>query len=284
MSNGTWRTGYQPNNGFSQFCREWQPQAARGLPVLALHGSLTQSGMWCAPAEAAGSIPMLCPDQRGFGRSEDPGADSCAAFAADAVALAAARWPERFVVMGHSFACSIALDVARQAAGRIAGVVLVDPVVRIGPPGPAPANPPAPPPESFETLAQAAQHFRDTEEGIWPEEALRRFVADIMIRDGNDGPWRFPYTAARLRRLRAFIASADSDFDLLAKARAVTGPVLVFRGGASKRFPAAAEEPFLAAFASKPELVLCPGSGHFPSTTEPEIVVLALQRFIAGLR
>ncbi len=284
MTSSIWRSGHHAAGGFSQYWREWQPQAVRGLPVLALHGSLTQSGMWCAPAEAAGTIAMLCPDQRGFGLSEDPGTDACAAFAADAVALAAARLPERFVVLAHSFACSIALDVARLAAGRIAGVVLVDPVVRIGPPGPAPAQPPAsPPPESFATLELAAQHFRDTEEGTWPEAALRRFVADIMIRDGDDGPWRFPYTAARLRRLRAFTASADSDFDLLTKAKAVTCPLLVFRGGASKRFPAAAEEPFLAAFASKPELVVCPGSGHFPSTTEPEIVVPALQRFVAGL-
>lgn len=284
MTPGEWRMGHQSINGFSRFCREWHPLHDRHRPVLALHGSLTQSGMWNAPAEAAGSIRMLCPDQRGFGLSDDPGADSCAAFAADAMALAAARLPERFVVMGHSFACSIALDVARQAAGRIAGVVLVDPVVRVGLPGPAPAKPAAPPPESFETLTQAEQHFRDTEEGIWPDEALRRFVADIMIRDGKTGAWRFPYTAARLRRLRAFTASADSDFDLFAKARAVTCPVLVFRGGASKRFPAVAEEPFLAAFASKPELVLCPGSGHFPSTTEPEIFVPALLRFLSGLR
>jgi pimeloyl-ACP methyl ester carboxylesterase len=40
-----------------------------------MHGSLAQSGMWIVPAETAGSIHMLYPDQRGYGLSEDPGGD-----------------------------------------------------------------------------------------------------------------------------------------------------------------------------------------------------------------
>ena len=40
--------------------------------------------------------------------------------------------------------------------------------------------------------------------------------------------------------------SKDDDIDaLFAKAKALRCPVLVFRGGMSKRFPAAAERPFL---------------------------------------
>jgi pimeloyl-ACP methyl ester carboxylesterase len=91
--------------------------------VLALHGSLTQSGMWVALAEAADSFRMLCPDQRGFGLSEDRGNDSCAEFASDALALGQELLPERYVVMGHSFACSIALEAAHMAGGRVAAVV-----------------------------------------------------------------------------------------------------------------------------------------------------------------
>jgi len=51
-----------------------------------------------------------------------------------------------------------------------------------------------------------------------------------------------------------------------------------------KRFPSAAEQPFLEAFASKPKIVVCPNSGHFPTTTEPSIVVEALKRFLEGVR
>jgi pimeloyl-ACP methyl ester carboxylesterase len=55
-----WRTDSRTINGFNQSYRDWQPGDEPCLPVLALHGSLTQSGMWIAPAEAAGSIPACC--------------------------------------------------------------------------------------------------------------------------------------------------------------------------------------------------------------------------------
>ena len=190
---GFWRTDYHTVNGFSHFYRDWPPREESSLPVLALHGSLTQSGMWVAPAEAAGTVHMLCPDQRGFGRSEDPGSDSCAEFASDALALAQYLLPERYVIMAHSFACSIALAAAHGAASNVAAVVLVDPVVHVGMSA-APAAPSPPPPEKFDTLEDAGRHFRNTEEGEWTDEALRRFVQDIMMREGESGPWRFPYT------------------------------------------------------------------------------------------
>jgi pimeloyl-ACP methyl ester carboxylesterase len=281
MNPECWHTGFHTGK-FRQFYRDWQPRDAVGLPVLALHGSLTQSGMWTAPAEVAQTIRLLCPDQRGFGLSEDPGSDACAEFAADALALAQALLPGRFVVMGHSFASSIALEVASRHSAQVAAVILVDPVVRVGPPA-APTAPPSPPPESFTTVEDAMRYFRDTEEGHWNDTALRRFVEDIMMRD-REGRWRFPYTAERLRRLRSFTASAASDFDLFAKTKAVRCPVLVLRGGESTRFPAAAERSFVESFASRPVLVQCPRSGHFPSATETGIVATALRRFLADLR
>ena len=68
------------------------------------------------------------------------------------------------------------------------------------------------------------------------------------------------------------------------QAKTLRCPVLIFRGGISKRFPPAAEQPFLQAFASKPKLVVCPTSGHFPSATEPDIVAAELKRFLDGVR
>jgi pimeloyl-ACP methyl ester carboxylesterase len=273
---GAWRTAHSTVSGFHQFFRNWQPGTESQFPVLALHGSLTQSGMWCALAERARSIRMLCPDLRGFGLSEDPGGDACADFARDVQALTRDLLPARFAVMGHSFACSIALELARMEPARVAAVVLVDPVVRLGPPAPG-SGAPAPRPESFASLEEAERHFLETEEGEWPREALKRFAADVMIPDS--GSWRFPYTQERLRRLRAFTASATSDYDLFVKAKSVHCPVLVFRGGMSKRFPAAAEAPFLRAFSAPASCVLCPKSGHFPTATETQIVEDALKKF-----
>lgn len=282
MAGGFWRTDYITNNGFRQFYRDWWPRADSSPPVLTLHGSLAQSGMWISCAEIAGSVRMLCPDQRGFGLSEDPGGDSCAKFASDALALAEKLSLGRYVVMGHSFACSIALELATLAAQRVAAVVLVDPVVRIGPA--TQAAPLISPPDSFATIEGAVRHFRDTEEGKWTETALGRFVQDIMIYDEQSERWRFPYCAARLSRLRAFAASAASDYGLFAKAKAMHRPVLIFRGGMSKRFPPTAEQPFLKAFASKPKVVVCPNSGHFPTATEPDIVINELKRFLNEIR
>jgi len=278
MASGSWRPDHLTNNGFRQFLRDWRPHETSSLPVLALHGSLTQSGMWNVIAEAMASVRMACPDQRGFGLSEDPGTDFCAEFAADALALAQRLSLDHYVVMGHSFACSIALEVAAKAGQRAAAVVLVDPVVRIGPAGQTTL--PLSPPDSFAAISEAARYFRETEEGKWTDRALERFVQDIMIRDAQTGHLRFPYSAARLRRLRAFTASPASDYDLFTKARATRCPVLVFRGGMSKRFPPNAEQPFLDAFTAKPKIIVCPYSGHFPTATEPDIIVNEVKHFL----
>jgi pimeloyl-ACP methyl ester carboxylesterase len=278
MANGSWRADHLRSNGFRQFYRDWRPRDVSSLPVLALHGSLTQSGMWTVIAETMASVRVVCPDQRGFGQSEDPGTDSCAEFAADALALAQTLSLDHYVVMGHSFACSIALKVAAMASQRVAAVVLVDPVVRIDPAGQTAS--PMSPPDSFPTMGEAARHFRETEEGKWTEQALKRFVQDIMIRDAQTGHLRFPYSPARLSRLRAFTASPASDYDLFTNAKTTHCPVLIFRGGMSKRFPPTAERPFRDAFTARPKIVVCPDSGHFPTAAEPVIIVNELKHFL----
>ena len=73
-SKGGWYAGFETVSNFQLFFRDWRPaKNSPFLPVIALHGSLIQSGMWNATAEGAVSIRMICPDQRGFGRSDDPG-------------------------------------------------------------------------------------------------------------------------------------------------------------------------------------------------------------------
>jgi pimeloyl-ACP methyl ester carboxylesterase len=269
--------------GFRQFVRDWQPPGVGLLPILALHGSLTQSGAWIVPAAMMEDVRMVCPDQRGFGKSDYPGTDSCAAFAADAIAQANGSLPGRFIVMGHSFACSIALEVARTVPDRIAGAILVDPLVPFG--KPVPATPPpvwTPIPHGFADLDAAERYYRETEEGEWSAPALRRYLQDILVKDAQGG-WRFPYTSQRLRRLREFVASPASDHGLMGKTGGVQCPVLIFRGGRSKRFVEAGEKPFAASFPRPAETIVCPTSGHFPTATEPEIIVAGILRFLRTL-
>jgi pimeloyl-ACP methyl ester carboxylesterase len=238
-----WRTDSRTINGFNQFYRDWQPGDEPCLPVLALHGSLTQSGMWIAPAEAAGSIRMLCPDQRRFGLSNDPGGESCAEFASDALALAQNLLPERYVIMGHSFACSITLEAARIAAGHVAAVVLVDPVVPVGTPSAVPAAPSTPPPETFATLEEAECHFRSgpcfaVPHSPWPRPFAPRTPpqprplcspASLLLRAGPTSPSRSSSaTASGLPDAIPATTGGDSDGDLPVPGRKASAHARVY--------------------------------------------------------
>jgi len=170
------------------------------------------------------------------------------------------------------------------AAGQVAAVVLIDPVVHTVTLSAAPTAVSTPLLKTFATLEEAERHFRETEEGEWAGDMLRRFVQDIMMHDSKSGTWRFPYTPARLHRLRAFTSSPENDYNLFKKAEAVRCPVLAFRGGMSNRFPGTTEQAFLQALTSEPKLVVCPRSGHFPTATESETVIEELKRFLGGLR
>ena len=95
---GIWYSGFETVSGFRMFYRDWRPAREEAeFPVFALHGSLTQSGMWCATAEGLGRFRFVCPDQRGFGLSADPGeGNSAADFACDVIELANVLRIERF--------------------------------------------------------------------------------------------------------------------------------------------------------------------------------------------
>jgi hypothetical protein len=69
----------------------------------------------------------------------------------------------------------------------------------------------------------------------------------------------------------------------LAKTAAVHCPVLIFRGGLSKRFTQAGERPFALSFPAMPQTILCPTSGHFPMNTETHIVADGIKQFLGRL-
>ncbi len=280
---GSWRTGFETVSDFRMFYRDWRPAGGESRPpVVALHGSLTQSAMWIAAAEGVAGARFICPDQRGYGLSEDPGGgDAAADFARDAVGLANVLRLDRFTVMGHSFACAIALEVARVDAGRVAAAVLVDPTVRDAGERRRNLEVSAERPGRFASLKEAARFFRESEEGEWPPAQLARFVRDVMVREGEGRSFRMPFAKERLLRLRAFQASSGSDYDPLAKAGSVECPVLIIRGGLSRRFSAEAERRLRGAFPNGARAVLCPRSGHFPTVSEGKLFQGELRKFLA---
>ncbi len=285
-SKGGWYAGFETVSNFKMFFRDWRPAKKNLLlPVIALHGSLIQGGMWNATAEGAGSLRMICPDQRGFGRTDDPGAgDAAADFARDVIGLADALLLDRFVVMGHSFAASIALAVAAKRPDRVAATVLVDPTMRDASGANANMEAAQSPPMEFKDIAQAQKFITESEEGNWPPARTKRFLSDVLVRDGADGVSRVPYEKSRILRLREFQASSESDYDPVFWAKRTICPSLVFRGGESKRFSENSENLLMSALPMKSRVVVCEKAGHFPSVTEPTTVQRELKSFLADLK
>ena len=285
-SKGGWYAGFETVSNFQMFFRDWRPaKKSSFLPVIALHGSLIQSGMWNATAEGAGSIRMICPDQRGFGRTDDPGAgDSAADFARDVIGLADALLLDQFVVMGHSFAASIALAVAAKRPDRVVATVLMDPTVRDVSGANANLEASRSRPMDFEDLKQAQKFFTESEEGNWPPARTKRFLSDVLVRDGANDVCRVPYEKSRILRLRKFQSSSTSDYDPVFCAKKTKCPSLVFRGGASNRFNEKSEKLLMDALPIKSRVVVCEKAGHFPSVTEPTTVQRELKSFLADLK
>ncbi len=284
-SKGNWRSGFETVSNNRMFYRDWRPAGGESLPpVIALHGSLSQGGMWLNTAEKIGTIRFICPDMRGYGRSGDPGGgDAAVDFAQDAIRLIDALLINRYSVMGHSFAGSIALKVAEMDPDRVASVVLVDPTVRNPKGNRGNLDVAKKRPHRFENIEEARRFWNESEECHWPARNLSRFVRDIMDTEGAGAACKMPFEADRLIRLRGFQASAAGDYFPEKIAKKVKAPVLVFRGGVSRRFSSEGQKILEAGFSRKPKVVLCPKSGHFPPVQEPAIFNPALTRFLAGV-
>ena len=283
---GGWYAGFETVSNFQMSFCDWRPaKRSSFLPVIALHGSLSQSGMWKALAEGAGTIRMICPDQRGYGRTDDPGAgDAAADFARDVIGLADTLLLDRFVVMGHSFAGAIALAVAAKRPERVAATVLMDPTVREGSGANTNLEVARNRPVEFENLVQAQKFITENEEGFWPPARTRRFLSDILICDGVDGVCRVPYEKSRFLRLREFQATSTSDYDPVFLAKKTKCPALVFRGGKSMRFKEESEKLLMSALPKKSRVVVCAKAGHFPNISEPVMVQRELKEFLADLK
>ena len=284
-SKGNWRSGFETVSNIRMFYRDWRPAGGESLPpVIALHGSLSQGAMWLDTAEKIGKVRFVCPDQRGYGKSEDPGrGDAAVDFAQDAIRLADALVISRYTVMGHSFAGSIALKVAAMDPDRVASVVLVDPTVRSTKRARGNLDLVRKRPYRFDNIEEALRFWKESEEGHWPASNLSRFVRYIMDIEGEGAACEMPFEMERLIRLREFQASAAGDYFPEKIAKKVKAPVLIFRGGVSNRLSSEGHKNLESGFSKKPKTVVCPKSGHFPPVQEPAIFNRALTRFIGGV-
>ncbi len=110
--------------------RTWDAgEAAAGVPFLLVHGLASNARLWDGVAArlAAAGHPVHAVDQRGHGRSPDPGTgydtDTCAD---DLAALAAALRLDGAVVAGQSWGGNVVLSLAARHPGVAGAVACVD--------------------------------------------------------------------------------------------------------------------------------------------------------------
>lgn len=137
----------------------------KGRPVLMLHGHTLDHRVWedVIPRLLAGGCRSVAPDLRGHGRSSRPeGGYNPRDHAEDMRAVLDGLGVDRAVVVGYSLGGAVALEMAIAWPDRVAGLVLIEPVL--------PDRPYEP--EFFATLKKVAGAVRE------------RGVREAML-----GPW-----------------------------------------------------------------------------------------------
>lgn len=122
---------YVEGEGATLFLRRAGPKAAP--PLVLLHGYPQTSAMWHAVAPMMEtSFQVICPDLRGYGRSDKPESDanhrpySKRAMANDIVAVMRRLGHERFLIGAHDRGARVAHRLGLDHAGRVAAMALLD--------------------------------------------------------------------------------------------------------------------------------------------------------------
>jgi pimeloyl-ACP methyl ester carboxylesterase len=211
--------------------------------------------------------------RRGYGGSSPvPGAGSIERDAADCRALLASLGLLRAHVVGLSFSCAIALQLAVDAPGLVHTLGLLEP-----PPLHTPSEP------EFRTASAAVTaDYQDR----GPGPAVDAFLTRIV---GPD--WRtttadvLPATEKQLHSAMATFVESDMPallrwrFDRDRAAR-ITQPVLYVGGSDSGRWFAEARELMLGWLPHAEDVVLS-GAGHSFATTHPDRLAAALEQFLS---
>ena len=106
-------------------------RAARGAPILCIHGAGSSALAWAGAVEKLARLGrVIAYDRRGCGRSERPEPyerTTVGEHADDAAALLDALAPAPAVVVGRSFGGWVATELALRHPGRVRALVLLEP-------------------------------------------------------------------------------------------------------------------------------------------------------------
>ena len=176
--------------------------------------------------------------------------------------------PERFALAGLSMGGYVALEVMRQAPGRVARLALLDTSARPDTPEASQDR------ERLIALAWAGR-LRDITSRLWPRLVHPDHQADSALREVVDGMMHDTGAETYVRQQRAIMERADSRPIL----PGIEIPTLVLAGeGDLITPPDIARE--MAEMIEWASLVIVPDSGHLSSLEQPERVIQALRLWL----
>jgi pimeloyl-ACP methyl ester carboxylesterase len=264
---------YTSTDGLALYARDYPGPADARLNVLCLPG-LTRNSRDFANLAAALSTTyrVICPDQRGRGRSAydpDPSRYQPLTYVADMWALLDHLQIHKVAIIGTSLGGIMAMVMAATRPDRIVGAVLNDIGPEIDPAGLARIQsyvgkmaPPA-------TWADAVAQTKALNAAIFPhmDEAHWESFTRALYREGPDGRPVLDYDPAISRNVDSGNAAPPDMWPLFDTLKAT--PLVVIRGGTSDILSAATMAQMRA---RHPQLVTVevPGVGHAPMLDEPE--------------
>jgi pimeloyl-ACP methyl ester carboxylesterase len=267
---------FQTRDGIRLHTLVWRWDAAhpdRGdSPVVLLHGGGANAHWWdhLAPALTA-HHPVYALDFRGHGDSEYPESRRVGAFNDDLEALVAWLAREDVILIGHSLGATVALDHASRFPATRA-LVLVD-LARGGNPSTGRrARLALSLRRTYRTRADAIERFRFLPESSHASEALRAAIGSHSVREEANGRFGYKFDPAW------FALPSRPRPDL----RALRCPTLLVRGSESTLLTAEAALAF-AGEVPTAHLVEIADAGHHVLVDQPERLLVAIERFLAGL-
>ncbi len=228
-------------------------------PLVLIHGAGGRYDHWPPGVRRLDAAAVYAPDLPGHGRSGGVARENIGAYAADVLALADALGLSRFVAAGHSMGGAVALQLALDAPGRIAGLALIASGARL-----------RVAPDLLGGLdggAGAAIDFIITH-SLGPD-------VDTSIRQLA----RRQLHAVDPATLRADYAACDA-FDVRDRLGEIAAPALVACGTADRMTPLSFGE-HLAMRLPAAELRIFEGAGHMLPAERPDALARALGGWLA---
>lgn len=199
-------------------------ESGAGRDVLLIHGWACDGSDWAwLVTDLAKDHRVVVIDNRGHGRSTDPGLYSPELFADDAAQVIAQLGLDRPIVVGHSMGTTIASALAVERPELVSALVLIDPVYGAEEAALAPALAAiAHVPHGFATAAFGQFYGANTPEWIpeWhrrrilgtPENVVRDALVSLYTGDGGIGAREVGevYLAQRTAPMLAVFAGSGS--------------------------------------------------------------------------